>query len=348
MPEHDRMLAQEIMRQYYSEEGKMSRIVRQFREQREKKLSQWFEGKGMVSGARGHRELLEAFVPPNYRESYLYIIDKLNQFPFSYGWQRRTVRTRAYWAQVSWAFTLLNAYEKLYYCGERLEDFIYRRLDEEKLDYIRSDWGFTRNFSLIYAAEIDRGNQAVIDALKDLILSENNAAYLDREMILGILRSDNKELQKLVCDLLLAARLQEGLRQAICEAMDEGTREAFLALLQVIEDNDLLRYSSVKRSVSTWIGIFDEKSVDRVNGKLLGLMGRCLREEEFCREQLRSNDSIAISAALWALGFEEVENAVAAMLELIEHGGSGAGGGVYAGLSHRPERLDFRTAVWPT
>ncbi len=320
LPEHDRMLAQEIMRQYYSEEGKMSRIVRQFREQKEKKPSQCFEGKGMVPGVGGHRELLEAFVPPNYRESYLYIIDKLNQFPFSYGWQRRTVRTRAYWAQVSWAFALLNAYEKLYYCGERLEDFIYRRLDEEKLDYIRSDWGFTRNFSLIYAAEIDRGNQAVIEALKDLILSENNAAYLDREMILGILRSDNKELQKLVCDLLLAARLQEGLRQAICEAMDEGTREAFLALLQVIEDNDLLRYSSVKRSVSTWIGIFDEKSVDRVNAKLLGLMGRCLREEEFCREQLRSNDSIAISAALWALGFEEVENAVAAILELIEHG----------------------------
>ena len=201
LPEHDRTLAQEIMRQYYSEEGKMSRIVRQFREQKEKKPSQWFEGKGMVSGVGGHRELLEAFVPPNYRESYLYIIDKLNQFPFSYGWQRRTVRTRAYWAQVSWAFTLLNAYEKLYYCGERLEDFIYRRLDEEKLDYIRSDWGFTRNFSLIYAAEIDRGNQAVIDALKDLILSENNAAYLDREMILGILRSDNKELQKLVCEI---------------------------------------------------------------------------------------------------------------------------------------------------
>ena len=230
------------------------------------------------------------------------------------------MRTHAYWAYVEKAFTLLNAYEKLFYCGDNLEDFIYRRLDEEKLDYIRNDWHFTHQFSLIYAAEIDRGNQAVIDAFKDLILSENNATYLDREMILGILRSDHKELHKLLCDLLLAARLQEGLRQVICESMDEGTEEMFMELLQVIEDNDLIRYSSVKRSVSVWIGIFNENSVDRVTGKLLELMGRCLRDREFCREQLQSNDSVAISVALWALGFDEVEDAIEAMMELIEHG----------------------------
>lgn len=100
----------------------------------------------------------------------------------------------------------------------------------------------------------------------------------------------------------------------------KGLLDAFLVLLQVIEDHDLIRYSSVKRAVSTWIGIFDEKSVDRVNGKLLHLMGQCLRDRTFCREQLRTNDSIAISAALWALGFEEAETAIQAMTELIDHG----------------------------
>ena len=147
-------------------------------------------------------------------------------------------------------------------------------MDEEKLDYVRNDWHFNPGFSYLYAAEIDRGNQAVIGALRDLILSESNTAYLDREMILGIIRSDSEELQDLLCKLLLAARLQEGVRQVICEAMDEGTPGAFLKLLKVIEDQDLLRYSSVKRAVSTWIGIFDETSVDRVNTKLLALMGQ--------------------------------------------------------------------------
>lgn len=319
LPGHDKELAEEIAGQLGSGE-QIGRIAAQFRMQKEKKPSQWFRQKGFLPGTRVHKELLNAFVPKAYQDSYLYVIDKLNQFPFSYGWQRRTVRTKNYAPQIGLAFRLLNAYERLFYCGDDLTDFIYRRLDEEKLDYIKHEWSFSQNFSLIYAAEIDRGNQAVIDALKSLILSENNTAYLDREMILGILRSDHKELQQLLCGLLLAARLQEGLRQAICESMDEGTGEAFLALFKVIEDNDLIRYSSVKRAVSTWIGIFDEKSVDRVNGKLLTLMGQCLRDRAFCREQLETNDSIAISAALWALGFDEAEDAVEAMMELIDHG----------------------------
>ena len=89
-------------------------------------------------------------------------------------------------------------YENLFYLEGRLEDYILKRLDQEKLDYVRNVWNFNMNFSYIYAAEIDRGNQAVIKAFKDLILSENNTAYLDREMILGIIRSDNEELQELL------------------------------------------------------------------------------------------------------------------------------------------------------
>lgn len=317
---HDKELAKELTGQSNGRGEMVSRIAKQFYAQPGKKPSQWFDQRGLLPMVRVHKGLLDVFVPERYQESFLYMIDKLNQFPFSYGWNRRTVRTAGYGPQISRVFSLLTVYEKLFYFEGRLEDYIYKRLDEEKLDYIRNDWNFGRDFSLIYAGEIDRGNQAVINALKDLILSENNTAYLDREMILGILRSDNAELHKLLCDLLLAARLQEGLRQAICEAMDEGTAEAFLELLQVIEVNDLIRYSSVKRAVSTWIGIFDEKNVDRVNGKLLKLMGQCLREKDFCKEQLKTNDSIAISAALWALGFQEAEDAVDAMFELIDHG----------------------------
>lgn len=315
----DRELALELAGQNGANGEKVGQIVKTFYEEK-KAPSQWFKKKGILPGSRIHKGLLDAFVPSGYQESFLYIIDKLNQFPFSYGWNRRTVRTAGYGPQGRLVFSLLNTYEKLYYCGDKLEDYIYRRMDAEKRDYVKNEWNFNSNFSLIYAAEIDRGNQAVINALRDLILSENNTAYLDREMILGILRSDNRKLQKLLGDLLLAARLQEGLRQVICEAMDEGTKDAFLALLQVIEENDLIRYSSVKRAVSTWIGIFDERSADRVNGKLLHLMSRCLRDQVFCQEQLRTNDSIAISAALWALGFEEAETAIQAMTELIDHG----------------------------
>lgn len=304
----DKDLALELAGDYGVNGGNVSQAISEFYEGL--KPSAWFQG----------RDLLKIFVPEEYRSSFLYIIDKLNQFPFSYGWNRRTVRTKDYRPSVRQAFSILKAYENLQYCKVSVEDYIYGRMDEETLDYVRHAWGFERYFSYIYAAEIDRGNKKVIHALKDLILSENNTAYLNREMILGIIQSDNGELHKLLGDLLLAARLQEGLRQSICEAMDEGTREAFLVLFEVIEKNNLIRYSSVRRAVCTWIGIFGENSVDRLTDKMLSLMGQCLRDERFCREQLASNDSIVISVALWALGFDEAHKAVAAMEKLIDCG----------------------------
>ena len=97
---------------------------------------------------------------------------------------------------------------------------------------------------------------------------------LSREMILGIVKSRCDELYEALGKFLLAARLQEGARQAVCETMDAGRPQAFLHLFSVIEDNNLIRYSSVKRAVSTWIGIFDEKSIDRIRDKLLRLMGQ--------------------------------------------------------------------------
>ncbi len=309
----EKQLALDLMENRMAGNEILNRIVREYEHCRDKKPSQWFS-----SGMR--RVFLDGFVPKGFQESYLYVIDKMNRFPFPRGWSRRSIRTAGYGPQIRQVFSLLLTYERLFYIGENLEAYILKRLDPEKLDYVRNVWEFNMNFSYVYAAEIDRGNQAVIGAFKELILSENNTAYLDREMILGIVRSDNRELQELLCGLLLAARLQEGLRQAICEAMDEGTGEAFLKLFRVVEEHDLIRYSSVKRAVSTWIGIFDENSVDRISGKLLTLMGQCLRDEAFCRTQLGTNDSVAISTALWALGFYEVEDAVRAMEALVDSG----------------------------
>lgn len=309
LPEWEQALVKELTAKgVYSDA--VSGAVKEFLKQENKTPSQWLKEKAFVT----------ALLPKEYQASFFYIIDKLNQFPFSSGWQRRTVRSANYRYCVREAFAVLKAYDNFSWNHVSVEDFLYGRLNEETADYIRHTWEYQSNFNYLYAAEIDRGNQKVIDALKDLILSENNSAYLDREMILGIIRSSNAELQNLLGDYLLAARLQEGVRQSICEAMDEGTVQAFFILLDVIEKNNLIRYSSVARAVSTWIGIFDENSADRVTGKLLALMGKCLRDKTFCQEQLQGNDAVAISVALWALGFAEVNDAIKAMVELVAHG----------------------------
>ena len=321
----EKKLAQEIKslcRGYRSEQiQRVETAVQEYYKDGDKKPSQWFDKKGWFFSKNRRNGILNAFVPEKFQESYLYIIDKLNRFPYSKGWDRRTVRTHEYGPHMENAIELLNTYERIFYCGEDLTRLILRQMEPEMLDYIKNgDHYFMHGFDLVYAAEIDRGNQAVIEALKEVILGENNTAYLDQQMIRGIIRSDSRELHSLLADLLLAARLQEGLRQSICESMDEGTTDAFLILLKTIEDNNLIRFASVKRAVSTWIGIFDENSADRINSKMLELMDGCLRSPGFCEEQLKTNDSVAISVALWAKGFYEIGDAMGAMNQLIDHG----------------------------
>lgn len=316
----DKALAKEIAENDTRYGNQITKVQNEFMERKDLKPSRWFDKKGLILPRLVHQGLLDAFVPKERQASYLYIIDKLNQFPYSRGYYRRTMRTAEYWPSVPKMFAILRAYEKLFYIGENLETYILKQKDPEMLDYVKNNWNFDLNFSYLYAAEIDRGNQAVIEALKTVILSENQTAYLDREMILGILRSDNAELHQMICSLLLAARLQEGIRQAISETMDEGTIPAFRKLLTVIQDNNLIRFSSVQRAVSTWIGIFDEKNVDRINGKILELMGKCLCDPAFLQEQLATDDAIAINVALWALAFTEAGDAMKAMEKLIRSG----------------------------
>ena len=67
--------------------------------------------------------------------------------------------------------------------------------------------------------------------------------------------------------LLLAAKLQEGLRQAIVETMDEGCPESYLYLFSIIYNNGLQRFASVKRSIAVCTGIGEQDSSERIPTK---------------------------------------------------------------------------------
>lgn len=273
--------------------------------------------------------LVAACVPEGMEETFYYALDQMNQYQMTAGVWRRSMRSKSYLPFVRSSIHLLWACSRLKFYGlslgkvltggmdEGISDPGYREHCEVVYDHARTNyWAYAG----LLAAEIDCGNQETIQAVKDILLGEGNTAMISHEMIRGIVMSKSQEMYKLLGDFLLAARLQEGARQAVCETMDAGRPEAFLHLFRVIEDNNLVRYSSIKRAVSTWIGIFNEKSVDRITDKLVRMMGECLRNQEFCEEQLKTEDSIAISCALWAKGFYDLEDAVAAVQKLAWEG----------------------------
>jgi hypothetical protein len=170
--------------------------------------------------------------------------------------------------------------------------------------------------SALLALEIDENNEEVMSTLEEMVYGENNTRLLTREIIKGLVMSHSEKAHKWVGDLLLAAKLQEGLRQTIVECMDEGLKEGFLYLLKVILDHDLVRYSSVVRALDVWTGLGITAEKPAVIKKCLQTAYRCLTETEYQDECLKSSDTMLIYMGLWSLAFTDIALAESRIAEL--------------------------------
>lgn len=269
--------------------------------------------------------VLDAYVSKELQKYVLYFLDKYEALSYSRGMYRRSVRTKAIRKISGMELKrLFQGYWNLVLYCNNMEEYVQSQYNEEasimiqQIDSYQLPQVMTQD-NLI-AAELDLAESKLAEVLEDILLSENNVHAVTRDMIRGIIKSNNAHLHKVLGDYLLAARLQEGVRQAVCENMDCGTKEAFLILLQVVVDNDLLRYSSVKRAVATWTGICDEMNAERISNKVLDLIYASLTDEVYRSELTESNDSIAFYIGLWAVGFYEVEDAITIVKEKIRTG----------------------------
>ncbi|MBD5506502.1 MAG: DUF4132 domain-containing protein [Lachnospiraceae bacterium] len=261
--------------------------------------------------------LVDVCVRKEWQEEFYYALDEMNCYQMTSGRFRRSLRSKSYIPFAGHSIHLLRTYAWLDFYGGNLADILTGNVSPEIYDHARNEHF---DYAGILATQIDHGEGKTIQAVKDILFGENNTMMMSRELVLGIVMSKSKELYEDIGRFLLAARLQEGARQVVCETMDAGRPEAFLSLFSIIEENDLIRFSSVKRAVGTWIGIFDEYNLERITQKLLRLMGQCLRNEAFVKEQLATNDAVAISCALWAKGFYDAHDAVQAICTLAKTG----------------------------
>ena len=167
--------------------------------------------------------------------------------------------------------------------------------------------------------QIDDGNKNVIQIIKDMLLSENNTNILRVEIFQGIFCSDNKELVELTAKLLLAAKLQEGLRQSICENIDCGLQENFDYMFGIIYDNDLARFSSIKRAIATFTGIGESFS-DRMTKKQLELIQNAIKDDKYAEQLLKSDDNVEITIGLWRKGSIDIKLLIESMDNLVKTG----------------------------
>ena len=188
-------------------------------------------------------------------------------------------------------------------------------MPDDKKAYFRDRSWITPYCSWQIAEALDSGDERVCAAVKSALTEDT--ARVTRDLILGVLRSHRKDFYGLVCDLLLAARLQEGLRQAICESSDFGTKEAFSAILKTVCENGLVRFSAVKRAAAVWLGALPETGdAERVTQKTVDLMYSLINDPSACRVYIASEDTVKILCGLWRLAYDDAGGALSAAAKI--------------------------------
>lgn len=267
--------------------------------------------------AKNMEWIFGTYILPRHRNAVLWAVDHCIDWPYTGGLFRPTIRSRRYRVH---CLNIVNLLHDFYMCSMvdfDLCDILEQKLPLDALEYINSrDRGYC---PALIAYELDSGNSRLEGILNECILGYG---YLHRRMIEGIVKSSNPRLHQALGKLLLAAELQEGLRQAICERADLGTIGAFFEIWNVIEQNNLIRYSSIRRAIGTWTGLITEESskIERINEKIVPLLSRCLRDGNAREECLNSTDSMHIHAALFATGFYCIEDVHTLLCELMENG----------------------------
>ena len=245
------------------------------------------------------------------RKDLVAIAHNLADYPYTSRYTRRLVRSHDYHQHVGRIWTLVERLIRQRFSGLTVPQLLRGAYDVEK-------YGSSFLVPEQVAVWIDRGDEEVLSTIREMLLSENNTKILTYDVFRAIFKARNTELVELVGKLLLAGKLQEGLRQAICETMDCGRQEHFVYIMGLIEEHNLIRFSSVRRAIATTIGIGTDS--ERVDKKLLALIMRVLRDPAEGDAFVHSADNVEAMVGLWSKGLHDVKDLITAMEEIIGEG----------------------------
>ncbi|MDM5190624.1 DUF4132 domain-containing protein [Bacillus sp. DX4.1] len=155
--------------------------------------------------------------------------------------------------------------------------------------------------------ELRQKNRVYEEAVEEILFGENQVATLRHAIIQAIVQSDNERMIEGLGKLLLAAKRQEGLRQAILETVDRGTLSSLIYFMRLIQEHDLIRFSSVQRAISTWMGLGYEVEDKKIIGKTFTTALALFEGDMIYEECIESEDLILNYAALWSKATQSKE-----------------------------------------
>ena len=174
------------------------------------------------------------------------------------------------------------------------------------------------NVEAFFALLLDEKPDAYYELFKDIFSSEHEIGGVCPVLIKAALITQDTRYRTLVEQLLLAAQLQEGLRQMILESLDETSLASLQHFIGVILGHNLTRFSSVVRAVDVWFGFGWEAPQQSVIKRTLELSQTFLSDHAAAEKAVNSKDNIERYVSLWAVGVRSVQQALDLAVKAIQ------------------------------
>ena len=235
--------------------------------------------------------------------------DSLLAYPYQRWWGRRPFRSKNpadyTEVQLSKMCTLHHYYSSGVGALPIAEQFQYVVYNEDDVE-------------AFFALLLDEKPDAYYELFKDIFSSEHEIGGVCPVLIKAALITQDIRYRTLVEQLLLAAQLQEGLRQMILESLDETSLASLQHFIGVILEHNLTRFSSVVRVVDVWFGFGWEAPQQSVIKRTLELSQTFLSDRLAAEKAVNSKDNIERYVALWAVGVRSVQQALDLAVKAIQ------------------------------
>lgn len=185
----------------------------------------------------------------------------------------------------------------------------------EELLYCGND--YIPGYKYLLALALRRKEEPVYTLVQEALLGDNTQVLLTRSIIEAVIISKDEALLNDLYRLLLAARLQEGLRQQILESADVGSLSVLTHFLKLCLDEDLFRYSAVIRAFGTWTGLGYDNTKPASIRRYAQYAYGCLTDPVLRQEYLNSGDNQKAYFALWSMGCDEIRDCEAMVEQLL-------------------------------
>ncbi len=163
-------------------------------------------------------------------------------------------------------------------------------------------------FPYLLALKLNEQDVQIEEHVRDILWKNGAHALYSKSFVQGIFMSDRVDLYGLVGDVLLAAKNQEGARQVIVEAIDEGTLNAQVYFMKIIAEHHLTRFSSIVRAFDVWFGLgYEAKNSKEINYILTESLA-ALKEPEYAEKLLISDSNLDVFIGFWVLATQNIDH----------------------------------------